>query len=193
MKKVVVSILILGVVLAVALIGAIALFTDQATNPGNTFSTGTVDLTIDPTIAMFTVSNMAPGDVQYDGIQLTNSGSLDLRYAMTTTADGNSTLDGQLTLTIDVVTGIGVDNQWYTSDDVVGEANIYGPDGALSSAAIGDAAQGNQTGDRILVATTGSERFRFTVELPLTTGNSFQNTTCTVAFVFDAEQTIHNP
>jgi len=191
MKKVVVSILILGVVLAVALIGAIALFTDQATNPGNTFSTGTVDLTIDPTIAMFTVSNMAPGDVQYDGIQLTNSGSLELRYAMTTTADGNSTLDGQLTLTIDVVDDDGVDNTWYTSDDVVHEANIY--DGVLSSAAIGDPAQGNQTGDRILVATTGSERFRFTVELPLTTGNSFQNTTCTVAFVFDAEQTIHNP
>ena len=191
MKKVVVSILILGVVLAVALIGAIALFTDQATNPGNTFSTGTVDLTIDPTIAMFTVSNMAPGDVQYDGIQLTNSGTLDLRYAMTTTADGNSTLDGQLTLTIDVVDDDGVDNTWYTSDDVVHEANIY--DGVLSSAEIGDAAQGNQTGDRILVATTGSERFRFTVELPIDTGNSFQNTTCTVAFVFDAEQTIHNP
>jgi len=192
MKKVVVSILILGVVLAVALIGAIALFTDQATNPGNTFSTGTVDLTIDPAIAMFTVSNMAPGDVQYDGIQLTNSGSLQLRYAMTTTADGNSTLDEQLKLSIDVVTGAGDDTFWYTLDDVVGGANIYGPDGVLSSAAIGNATQGNQTGDRTLNA-SGNERLRFKVTLPLDTGNSYQNTTCTVAFVFDAEQTIHNP
>jgi len=192
MKKVVVSILILGVVLAVALIGAIALFTDQATNPGNTFSTGTVDLTIDPATAMFTVSNMAPGDVQYSGIKLSNSGSLQLRYAMTTTADGNSTLDEQLKLTIDVVTGAGNDTVWYTADDVVGEANIYGPDGVLSSAAIGNPAQGADTGDRTLAA-SGTERLRFKVTLPLDTGDSLQGKTCTVAFVFDAEQTIHNP
>jgi predicted ribosomally synthesized peptide with SipW-like signal peptide len=193
MKKVVVSILILGVVLAVALIGAIALFTDQATNPGNTFSTGTVDLAIDPaTTAMFTVSNMAPGDVQYSGITLTNSGSLQLRYAMTTTPDPINILDEQLDLTVDVVTGNGTDTIWYTADDVVGGANIYGPDGVLSAAAIGNATQGNQTGDRTLNA-SGSERLRFKVTLPLGTGNSYQNNTCTVAFVFDAEQTTNNP
>jgi len=192
MKKVVVSMLILGVVLAVALIGAIALFTDQEENPGNAFTTGTVDLAIDPATAMFTVTNMAPGDVKYKGIELTNSGSLELRYAMTTTADAASLLDEQLDLTIDVVTGNGTDTIWYTADDVVGEANIYGPDGALSSAFIGNPAPGNQTGHRILIA-DGNERLRFTVELPLNTGNTFQNTTCTVAFVFDAEQTINNP
>jgi predicted ribosomally synthesized peptide with SipW-like signal peptide len=192
MKKVVVSILILGVVLAVALIGAIALFTDQATNPGNTFSTGTVDLTIDPTIAMFTVSNMAPGDVQYSGITLTNSGSLQLRYSMTTTPDPINILDEQLDLTIDVVTGNGTDTIWYTADDVVGEANIYGPDGALSSAFIGNPAPGNQTGHRILIA-DGNERLRFKVTLPLSTEDEFQDTTCTVDFVFDAEQTKNNP
>ena len=193
MKKVVVSILILGVVLAVALIGAIALFTDQATNPDNTFSTGTVDLAINPATAMFTVSNMAPGNFTYKGIDLTNSGSLQLRYAMTTTVGGNNiTLAQQLDLTIDVVTGAGDDTFWYTSDDVVGGANIYGPDGVLSSAAIGNATQGNQLGDRTLNA-SGNERLRFKVTLPLDTGNSYQNTTCTVAFVFDAEQTIHNP
>jgi predicted ribosomally synthesized peptide with SipW-like signal peptide len=192
MKKVVVSMLILGVVLAVALIGAIALFTDQEENPDNAFTTGTVDLAIVPATAMFTVLNMAPGDVTYKGIELTNSGSLELRYAMTTTADGNSTLDGQLTLTIDVVDDDGVDNTWYTADDVVGEANIYGPDGALSSAFIGNPAPGNQTGHRILIA-DGNERLRFKVTLPLDTGDTFQNTTCTVDFVFDAEQTVNNP
>ena len=189
MKKVVVSILILGVVLAVALIGAIALFTDQATNPGNTFSTGTVDLAIDPATAMFTVSNMAPGDVQYSGIKLTNSGSLQLRYAMTTTADGNSTLDEQLKLTIDVVTDWGDDDTWFTLDDV--GADIY-PDGILSSAAIGNATQGNDLGDRTLNA-SDIERLRFKVTLPLSTEDEFQDTTCTVDFVFDAEQTANNP
>ena len=192
MTKILVSLLVVGVVTASALVGAIALFTDSATNPTNIFSTGTLDLTINPATAMFTVGGMAPGDVSYSGIQVTNSGSLALRYAMTTTADGSSILDEQLDLTIDVVTGAGVDTLWYTADDVVGTANIYGPDGVLSAAAIGDSTQGAQAGDRTLAA-SGNERLRFTVTLPLSTSNSYQGTSCTVAFVFDAEQTANNP
>jgi len=192
MKKVVISLLVIGVVAAVALIGAIALFTSSETNPSNSFSTGTVDLAINPVTAMFTVSNMAPGDVEYSGIHLTNNGTLELRYAMTTTDDDTSTLDEQLDLTIDVVTEDGDDNIWYTSDDVVGEANVYGADGVLATAAIGDPTQGPNAGDRTLAA-SGSERLRFKVTLPLSTGNAYQGTTCTVAFVFDAEQTANNP
>ena len=192
MKKVVISLLVIGVAAAIALVGAVALFTDSETNPSNSFSTGTVDLAINPATAMFTVSNMAPGDVQYSGIQMTNSGSLELRYAMTTTADGSSILDEQLDLTIDVVTGAGADTIWYTLDDIVSEANIYGPDGVLSSAAIGDPTQGADLGDRTLAA-SGSERLRFKATLPLSTSNVYQGTTCTVSFVFDAEQTANNP
>ena len=51
---------------------------------------------------------------------------------------------------------------------------------------------GADAGDRILAA-SGSERLRFKVTLPLSTGNAYQGTTCTVAFVFDAEQTANNP
>ena len=191
MKKVLISLLVIGVVAAIALVGAVALFTDSETNPSNSFSTGTVDLAINPATAMFTVSNMVPGDVDYSGIQVTNNGSLELRYAMTTTADGNSTLDEQLDLTVDVVTGAGNDTIWFTVDDVVGEANIYGPDGALSVAAFGDPTQGADTGDRTLAA-SGSERLRFKVTLPLSTPDAFQGTSCTVSFVFDAEQTANN-
>jgi len=192
MTRIVVSLLAVTVVAAVALVGAVALFTNSETNPSNTFSTGTLDLAINPATAMYTVSNMAPGDVEYSGIQLTNSGTLELRYALTTTADGNSSLDEQLDLTIDVVTGAGVDTTWYTADDVVGEANIYGPDGVLSSAAIGDPTQGADSGDRTLAA-SANERLRFKATLPLSTGNSYQGTSCTVSFVFDAEQTANNP
>jgi len=192
MKKVVISLLVIGVVATIALVGAVALFTDSETNPSNSFSTGTVDLAINPATAMFTVSNMVPGDVDYSGIQVTNNGSLELRYAMTTTADGNSTLDEQLDLTVDVVTGAGNDTIWFTVDDVVGEANIYGPDGALSVAAFGDPTQGADTGDRTLAA-SGSERLRFKVTLPLSTPDAYQGTSCTVSFVFDAEQTANNP
>jgi len=191
-KKIFISLLLIGVLTTIALVGAVALFTDTATSPDNSFATGTVDLAIDPATAMFTVTAMAPGDVTYDGLQVTNSGTLQLRYAMTTTDDDTSTLDEQLDLTIDVVTEDGDDNIWYTSDDVVGEANVYGPDGVLATAAIGNTTQGAQAGDRTLAA-SGSERLRFKVTLPLSTGNAYQGTTCTIAFVFDAEQTANNP
>jgi len=191
-RKILTSLMIIAVLAASITAGAMAVFTDQQTNPDNVFTTGTVILGIDPATAMFTVSNMAPGDVEYGGLEVTNDGTLELRYAMNTTADDTSTLDEQLDLTIDVVTDPGVDTIWYTDDDVVGEANIYGPDGVLSSAFFGDPAQGDQAGDRTL-ASSASERLRFKATLPLDTDNSYQGTNCTVAFVFDAEQTVSNP
>jgi predicted ribosomally synthesized peptide with SipW-like signal peptide len=191
-RKILTSLMIIVVLAALITAGAMAVFTDQETNPDNVFTTGTVILGIDPATAMFTVSNMAPGDVEYGGLEVTNNGSLELRYAMTTTADDTSTLDEQLDLTIDVVTGPGVDGIWYTDDDVVGAANIYGPNGVLSSAFFGNPAQGGQAGDRTL-ASLASERLRFKATLPLDTDDSYQGTTCTVAFVFDAEQTANNP
>jgi len=192
MRKILTSLIIVAVLAASITAGAMAVFTDQQTNPDNVFTTGTVILGIDPATAMFTVSDMAPGDVEYDGLEVTNDGSLELRYAMTTTADDTSTLDEQLDLTIDVVTDPGIDGNWYTDDDVVGEPNIYGPDGVLSSALFGDPAQGEDAGDRT-VASSASERLRFKAMLPLDTDNSYQGATCTVAFVFDAEQTVSNP
>jgi spore coat-associated protein N len=192
MRKILTSLMIIAVVATSITAAAMAVFTDQQTNPDNVFTTGTVVLGIDPATAMFTVSDMAPGDVEYDGLEVSNDGSLELRYAMTTTADDTSTLDEQLDLTIDVVTDPGVDTIWYTDDDVVGEADIYGPDGVLSSAFFGDPTEGEQAGDRA-VASSASERLRFTATLPLDTDDSYQGTTCTVAFVFDAEQTVSNP
>ena len=191
MRKILTSLMIIAVLAALITAGAMAVFTDQQTNTDNVFTTGTVILGIDPATVMFTVSNMAPGDVEYGGLNVTNDGSLELRYAMTTTADDTSTLDEQLDLTIDVVTGPGVDAIWYTDDDVV-DTTIYGPDGVLSSAFFGNPATGNQTGDRTL-ASLASERLRFTATLPPSTDNTYQGTNCTVAFVFDAEQTSSNP
>ena len=55
-----------------------------------------------------------------------------------------------------------------------------------------DPTQGADAGDRTLNA-LGSERLRFKVTLPLDTGDSYQGKSCTVAFMFDAEQTANNP
>jgi predicted ribosomally synthesized peptide with SipW-like signal peptide len=192
-RRILLSLLIIALVVAASATGALALFTDQETSAPNAFTTGNFDLALTNGSPLpFSVSGMAPGDVVYGGLQVSNSGDMELRYAMSTTADGASILDEQLDLTIDVVTDPGVDTVWYTDDDVVSVADIYGPDGQLSIAVIGNPTSGAQAGDRTLTAST-SERLRFKVTLPLSTDNSYINTTCTVAFVFDAEQTVNNP
>ena len=185
-KKILISLVILVASVSFLTGAMFAMFMDVESSPDNVFSAGTLALGTNPATAMFTVSGMLPGDVEYSGIEVSNNGTLSLRYAMTTTADNTSTLDEQLVLTIDVVTSAGNDTIWYTSDDVVGEANIYGPDGVLSSAAIGDPTRGADPGDRIL-ASLSSERLRFKVTLPLSTDDTYQNTNCTVSFVFYAE------
>src|SRR4030042_769077 len=57
MRKIIISLILIGVVAAIALVGAVALFTDTETNPTNSFSTGTMNLGINPATAMFTVSD----------------------------------------------------------------------------------------------------------------------------------------
>jgi predicted ribosomally synthesized peptide with SipW-like signal peptide len=190
-RRVLWGFLLIGAVSTMFMLGAMAVFTDQATSPANAFTAGTVDVALTPATAMFTVTQMAPGDVRYSGLQVTNSGNLALRYAMLTTPDGSSALDEQLDLTIDVVTA-GTDTILYTADDTIVEANIYGPDGVLSAAAFGNSTTGAQAGDRNLAA-SGSEYLRFKVTLPLSTANIYQGTSATVAFVYNAEQTTNNP
>ncbi len=192
-RRVLWGFLLIGAVSTMFMLGAMAVFTDQATSPANTFTAGIVDVALTPATAMFTVTQMAPGDVRYSGLRVANSGNLALRYAMTTTPDGSSNfsnLDDQLALTIEVATAAGADNIWGTADDTVGLPIIY--DGALSAAFFGNLTTSGDDGDRNLPA-LGSEYLRFTVTLPVGTGNAYQGTSATVAFVYDAEQTANNP
>ena len=73
---------------------AAAAFTAQASVTNNTFTAGTLNLTVSPTSAALTFSNMAPGDRVTAPINVTNSGSLDLRYAMTSHSIGAAPLGG---------------------------------------------------------------------------------------------------
>jgi len=70
-----------------------------------------VTLGLAPVAAMFTTTRMAPGDIEYKGLELSNMGNLALRYAVNTIADDGDTLDKQLDLTIDVVIGPGGDRE----------------------------------------------------------------------------------
>lgn len=172
--------------LVVAVTGAV--FTSTATVPNNTFSTGTVSISTSPTTAVVSFSAMAPGDVVTAPITVSNDGTLQLRYAVTSTTTEN-TLAAQLDMT--VKSGVTTcTNAGFSGSGTV----LYGPDDLGNSTAraiIGNTAQGAHAGDRVLNA-SASEVLCIQVSLPLSTGNSFQNLTTTATLSFVGEQTANN-
>ena len=187
-KKLLATVAVLALFVSVISLGVLALFTDTASVPGNTFSTGTVDISTAPASALVTFSGMAPGDQVTNPITVTNAGTLQLRYAVTSTTTEN-TLAAQLDLTIK--SGVTTcTNAGFSVDGAV----VYAT-GDLGSMAgvnvIGSPTQGAQAGDRTLAA-AGSEVLCFNVSLPLATGNAFQGLTTTATFAFQAEQTANN-
>ncbi|MGE3857475.1 MAG: TasA family protein [Dehalococcoidia bacterium] len=164
---------------------SLAVFTDSEANAANVFGSGTVVIDGSPGSAAVTLANMAPGDSVISPLIITNNGTLPMRYAMSTAAtnaDGKG-LSGQLELTIRIKTGA-----LCSAED---GAILYGP-ASLALGAIGSNAQGAQAGDRTLNAGV-NETLCFKVQLPLATGNAFQNASTTATFTFDAEQTANNP
>ena len=155
-----------------------ALFTDSATATG-AFTTGSIDINTNPS-ALFTLPAIFPGDSGSASLTVTNGGSGQLRYAMTTVAtntDGKN-LRAALQLTILAGTCPG------------GGAPLYGA-AALSGALFGNPLQGAQAGDRVLNP-GASEDLCFAWSLPSTTGDAYQAATTTATFTFNAEQTANN-
>lgn len=156
---------------------SLAIFTDSQAVTGNAFATGTIDISTTPATALFSVANMLPGDTNSKAIQVNNAGSGALRYAISTAAVTGPTLAAQLQLEI------------FAGATCTGTA-LYS--GALGVAAVGSPAQGANAGDRSLSGGT-NETLCFKATLPLSTNNTFQNTSTGVTFTFDAEQTANNP
>jgi hypothetical protein len=167
----------------------LAVFTDTATSTGNTFSSGGVDIAAAPATAAVTLTDMVPGSRVTAPIDVSNSGSLELRYAVESTTD-EDTFAGLLRLR--VKTGVGTcDSAGFDG----GGTLIAGPGpvGTMTGLAlIGDAAQGQDPDDRVLVA-GGSEQLCVDVELPSTVDNSAAGSSTTATFTFLAEQTVANP
>jgi predicted ribosomally synthesized peptide with SipW-like signal peptide len=193
MKKQLALTIVACLMFAAGVVGStLALMTSTATVGSNTFTSGSVIIATDhPSTAIVSFSGMVPGDsVGANALVVSNTGSVQLRYALSSSATNTDTLalKDALTLTvktIDVTTpGVPCDNfdgtQLYTGD-------LDSTNGKL----VGDAAQGAQTGDRVLAA-AASETLCFKVSFPSSaTGPSGAATTAT--FTFTAEQTGNNP
>ena len=161
-----------------------ALFTDsQAASTGN-FTTGSVSLSVSSVSTSLALSNMAPGDTVTAPLTVTNSGSLALRYAMTSAAAGDSGLASALSVAIKS----GVSD--CSNGGFAGSGSSVAT-GTLAAVGFGDPSAGAQAGDRVLP--TGSEALCFQVKLPSTADNSLQGgKTASATFTFSAEQTVNN-
>jgi predicted ribosomally synthesized peptide with SipW-like signal peptide len=185
--------LTLGAAVAVATIagGAIslALFTSTATIPANTFSTGSVIISTSPTTALVSFSGMGPGDQVTAPLTVSNTGTMALRYAVSSAATNvdAKALKDQLVLTIK--TGVTTcTNAAYAADGTIAYS------GDLDSSAgklVGDSATGADAGDRNLAA-SANEILCFHVSLPAGTSDAFQGSATTATFTFAAEQTLNN-
>jgi predicted ribosomally synthesized peptide with SipW-like signal peptide len=185
---------ILGAAAVIGLIGAffgsggLALFTDTQSVGSNTFTTGTVDITSSPTSALVTFSAMAPGDQVTAPITVTNAGTMQFRYAVTSTTTEN-VLAGELDMTIKSGVTTCTNGGFGSSGTVVYVTGDLGSTSGVN--VIGNPAQGADSGDRVLAA-SGSEILCFNVSFPLAATNASQGLTSTGTFVFAAEQTANN-
>jgi predicted ribosomally synthesized peptide with SipW-like signal peptide len=195
LKKIAATVAIVGVLAGLGAFGALSVFTSTATVPDNAFTTGTVKInTSSDDTALITYDNMAPGDKVTQPLTVTNNGSLDLRYAVTSLAtDDGKHLRDQLVFRIKsgvTCTNAGFDPGGTLLYPLVGPG-VLGGDPAIN--VIGDPAQYFQTGDRTLVAhPDGEEVLCFQVELPSDTDDDYQGATTTATFTFKAEQTANN-
>jgi hypothetical protein len=160
-----------------------AVFTDSEAVGGNAFTSQTINLGVSTSNALLTLTTLLPGDKVTAPLTLTNSGTGDLRYAMSTGATAAALPDA---MTGTIRTGVTTcSNAGFSA---TGSELLTG---TLTSLAFGSSAQGQQGGDRALAA-SASEVLCFQVELPLGVGNALQGLSSTVTFTFAAEQTGNN-
>ena len=178
--------------LAVAFVGAAgiassALFTDTDTSAGNSFTAGPFDINTGGGAAVFTVANLAPGTVNYGTLPVANDGSLELRYAVTSSSSNadSKALAAQLDAKVVAISTGATCN----AAAISGGTAIF--DGKLGSLALGDIAAGAQSGDRVLAA-AASEALCVQVSFPTASGNSYQGATTSTTVTFAAEQTANN-
>jgi predicted ribosomally synthesized peptide with SipW-like signal peptide len=170
---------------------SLAVFTDQETVTG-TFSSGSVILD-DVKIDALTLSaaGMVPGDTVTDDVVVENDGSVELRYALSTTSTNPETKALRDVLTLTVKT-IDVTTPGTPCDDFDGTSVLAATVLGASGAGFGNPAIGAHAGDRVLAA-AANETLCFRMSLPFATGNAYQAATTTTTFTFDAEQTANNP
>jgi hypothetical protein len=193
LRKVAVSLVVIGLLAGIGAFGALSVFIDTADVDENTFTVATVDISTDhPATALITLDHMMPGDKVTEPLTVSNDGDLELRYAVTSVADNIDVKGLRSQLDLSIKSGVTTcDNAGFGTDGVtLYDADVLG--GASAINVIGNPAQGENSGDRPLDA-SDDEVLCFQVELPVGTTSAHQGATTTATFSFVAEQTVNNP
>jgi len=176
----------MSILAALALAGTatFAFFTDNATSEGNTFSTGTLDVSITDQNSDTAfegesiVSNWAPGEEALVNFDVKNVGTLPVQLrGFATGTWGNSGLDSQDMVRVTRVerwNGAAWETLLTDSDGIDG-LFYYTNDGT-------------QNGTFFDVAPGGKAQFRLPVELDEDAGNDFQDSTLTSTLTVQARQ-----
>jgi len=184
----------LGLAAAVIAAGALSiLFTGPAMaqfagEPFTGFTEGTLSIKGAIDEPLFAGRPITPGDEQTTPVQVTNDGSLGVRYAVTSTTTEDA-LAAALGLTVWRLPVAG------TCELPPASTLLYGPAPLGSTTGIdivGDPAPGAQAGDRTLAA-GAAETLCFRVTAPLALGNESQGRGTQPVFGFEAEQLDQNP
>ena len=170
-----------GVLVAGVWGSSMALFTDSV-DESLAFSSGTLDL-VGSGATLLNVTDMAPGDVAYAPLTLTNSGTLDLRWAMTSARTGDTAFADALAFAV-------VPSA--TCDGTTSFATPLASGIAGSTFALGDPAAGADAGDQSLAPGAATE-LCFRVAFDVNAGNALQGSAADIALTFAAEQTQNNP
>jgi predicted ribosomally synthesized peptide with SipW-like signal peptide len=193
-RKLLVSLVALGVATSVAGLGSWAAFT-SSTSASHTVATGTVTAslgaagTADNRLTIG-ASDLAAGDSIQRAVTLSNTGSIDwASAALTTTATVSSLLDTDATNGLKLVvescsapwTEVGTSAPFtYTCDAPAVQSTLV-----ASRAVIGSAMD---LGSVASLAAAGTDYLRVTLTLPASADNTFQGASSTIDFAFDATQ-----
>jgi len=158
---------------------SLASFTDTDSTDG-AFSAGTIVLDLS-TATLYNATDMFPGDVRNATLTLTNNGTGNLRYSMTTAVNSGPSLAGVLTA---VVKTKGTNCATFDGTTL--------HSGLLSAAAFGNPAVTGDVGDPTLSAGSNTD-LCFRVTMPTGAGNTVQGASTSVTFTFNSEQTANNP
>lgn len=187
-RAVLTAVLALGAVTGYAQGPTIAFFAESAQSVGNAFSTGSIDVSVDHGSALFTPSGLKPGQKVTAQLTITNSGSLTLRYAVSSKliADTNG-LGDQLTLVIR--TGVTCTEAGFAT----GGSDVYGSvasplalGAGTATPLVGNLASPNG-GRTIVGGANATEELCFQVSLPTTAPNTVQGGSTTAVITVSAE------
>ena len=178
-------------VAGVGQLSSAALFSDTASTSPSALVAGTVTLGLSGTASTsLPTTAMAPGQSQYGALTLTNTGNLQQRLSLVSTDSGADGFGATLTLDVVEIVSAAATCNATTSFARPLYSGIAGA--TAGTAVIGDRAQGQHAGDRVVDA-AGSVTYCLRVTLPLATTNASQGKAASLTFTGYAEQTASNP